>query len=216
VTVQGFRPARPEARRFDLWSMLPKHNRREDQTGDLWRFIACLQEVTDLLLVEVDRFPEVFDLERAPEAFVELILADLGNPFLFDLDALGKRRLASVLVEMYRQKGTARGIINAVRFFLGVEIQAVSAYASEALVLGESELGVDWVLGPSSRFALYAFDVFVDVPLTDAERKQLRAIVEYLKPAHTHFVDLIEPGLLPVFDHWELGVSELGWTTDLH
>lgn len=216
VIVQGFRPARPDARRFDLWSMLPKHNRREDQTGDLWRFIACLQEVTDLLLAEVDRFPEVFDIERAPEAFVDLILADLGNPFPFDLDELGKRRLASVLVEMYRQKGTARGIINAVRFFLGVEIQAVTAYAGEALVLGESELGVDWILGPSSRFALYAFDVIVDVPLTDAQRSQLRAIVEYLKPAHTHFVNLIEPAPPAFIDHWELGVSEIGVTTDLH
>ena len=216
VIVQGFRPARPDARRFDLWSMLPKHNRREDQTGDLWRFIACLQEVTDLLLAEVDRFPEVFDIERAPEVFVDLILADLGNPFPFDLDELGKRRLASVLVEMYRQKGTARGIINAVRFFLGVEIQAVTAYASEALVLGESELGVDWILGPSSRFALYAFDVIVDVPLTDAQRSQLRAIVEYLKPAHTHFVNLIEPAPPAFIDHWELGVSEIGVTTDLH
>ncbi|MEM6288619.1 MAG: phage tail protein [Bacteroidota bacterium] len=216
VIVQGFRPARPDARRFDLWSMLPKHNRREDQTGDLWRFIACLQEVTDLLLAEVDRFPEVFDIERAPEIYVDLILADLGNPFPFDLDELGKRRLASVLVEMYRQKGTARGIINAVRFFLGVEIQAVTAYAGEALVLGESELGVDWILGPSSRFALYAFDVIVDVPLTDAQRSQLRAIVEYLKPAHTHFVNLIEPAPPAFIDHWELGVSEIGVTTDLH
>lgn len=216
VIVHGFRPARPDARRFDLWSMLPKHNRREDQTGDLWRFIACLQEVTDLLLAEVDRFTEVFDIERAPEVFVDLILADLGNPFPFDLDELGKRRLASVLVEMYRQKGTARGIINAVRFFLGVEIQAVTAYAGEALVLGESELGVDWILGPSIRFALYAFDVLVDVPLTDAQRSQLRAIVEYLKPAHTHFVNLIEPAPPAFIDHWELGVSEIGVTTDLH
>ncbi len=216
TTVPGFRPPRPEARRFDLWSMLPKYNRREDVTGDLARLVACLQETTDLLLAEVDRFPEVFDLERAPEPFVDLILEDLGNPFPFDLDALGKRRLASVLVEMYRQKGTARGIINAVRFFLGVEIRAITAYAGEALVLGESELGVDWVLGPSSRFARYAFDVVVDVPLTTAQRAQLRAIVEYLKPAHTHFVTLVEPSPPAFIDHWELGVSEVGVTTDLH
>lgn len=112
-----------------------------------------------------------------------------------------------------------RGIINAVRFFLGVEIQAVTAYAGEALVLGESELGVDWVLGPSSRFALYAlyaFDVIVNVPLTDAQRSQPRAIVEYLKPAHTHFVSLVEPAPPAFIDHWELGVSEVGVTTDLH
>ncbi|MCG2800508.1 MAG: Ig-like domain-containing protein, partial [Cellulomonas sp.] len=106
----GFRSARPQGRRFDLWAMLPKHNRRDDTTGDLKRFVACLQEALDLLLAEVDRFPDLFDLERAPEAFLDAILADLGNPFPFDLDVLGKRRLASVLVEMYRQKGTAAGI----------------------------------------------------------------------------------------------------------
>ena len=40
---------------------------------------------------------EVFDLERAPEVFLDLILADLGNPFPFDLDELDKRRLDSIL-----------------------------------------------------------------------------------------------------------------------
>ena len=170
--------------------MLPKHNRRDDQTGDLWRFIACLHEVTDLLLADCDRWPDIFDLERAPEGFLDLILQDLGNPFPFDLDTLGKRRLASVLVEMYRQKGTAKGIQNAVRFFLGVDISTISPFAADSLILGESELGVDWILAPSDRFALYAFNVEVERLLSTEERRQLRAIVEYLKPAHTHFVDL--------------------------
>jgi phage tail-like protein len=212
----GFRPARPTERGFDLWSMIPKHNRRTDQTGDLRRFIACLQELTDLLLAETDRFPDIFDLERAPESFLDLILEDLGNPFSFDLGTLGKRRLASVLVEMYRQKGTALGIRNAIRFFLGIEIVAITAYAGETLVLGESELGVDWVLGPSDRFALYAFDVVVGVPLTPEERRQIRTIVNLIRPAHTHFVDLIEPLPPPFIDHWELGLSDLGETTYAH
>jgi phage tail-like protein len=118
--------------------MLPKHNRRDDHTGDLFRFIACLQEVTDLLLADVDRWPDIFDLERAPEAFVDLILRDLGNPFPFELDAMGKRRLASVLVEMYRQKGTAKGVQNAIRFFLGIDISAITPFNADALYLGES------------------------------------------------------------------------------
>ena len=212
----GFRPPRPAARRFDLWTMLPRHNRRSDATGDLRRFVACLQEVADLLLAEADRYPDVFDLERAPEDFLDLILRDLGDPFPFDLDGLGKRRLASVLVEMYRQKGTAAGIENAIRFFLGIDITAITPFTGTTLILGESELGVDWELGPSDRFARYAFNVEVDEPLADTERRQIRAIVDYLKPAHTHFVDLVEPGIPPVFDHWELGISELGLTTDLH
>ena len=165
---------------------------------------------------EVDRYPDIFDLERAPECFLDLILLDLGNPFPFELDELGKRRLASVLVEMYRQKGTAIGIENAIRFFLGIDITAITAFTGTTLILGESELGVDWELGPSDRFARYAFDVEVDVPLTVTERRQIRAIVDYLKPAHTHFVDLIEPGVPPTFDHWEFGVRELEETTDLH
>ncbi len=216
AVFQGFRPARHPRRRFDLWSMLPKHNRRSDTTGDLARFIACLQEVVDLLLAEVDRFPDLWDIERAPTPFLDLILRDLGNPFPFDLDELSKRRLAGVLVEMYRQKGTAIGIRNAVRFFLGLEIEAITGLAATALVLGVSELGIDWELGPSDRFARYAFDVKVGRVLTPTERKHLRAIVNYMKPAHTHFVDLLEPAAPIMPDHWELGVSEVGETTALH
>ncbi|RKH35682.1 phage tail protein [Corallococcus praedator] len=216
ATFAGFRPVRPPARSFHLWDMLPRHNRRDDVTGDLHRFISCLQEVTDLLLSDLDAFPDVFDLERAPELFLGAILQDLGNPFAFELDVLARRRLASVLVDMYQQKGTALGLRNAIRFFLGIEVRAISPFASDTLVLGESELGEDWALGPSERFARYAFNVEVERLLSPAERQRLRTLVEYLKPAHTHFVDLVEP-LPPIHpEHWELGLSELGETTTLH
>jgi phage tail-like protein len=211
----GYRPPSPAGRRFDLWSMLPGHNRRDDATGDLRRFIACLQDVLDLLLAEVDRFGDIFDLERAPSGFLDLILHDLGNPFSFDLGDLEKRRLAAVLVEMYRQKGTAVGITNAIRFFLGIDV-VVTPFQATTMVLGESVLSLDWELGPSDQFARYAFNVEVAMPLTDTERKHIRAIVEYLKPAHTHFVDLVEPTPPAFVGHWELGVSELGLTTLLH
>ncbi len=78
----GFFPNWPEQRQFDLWSMLPKHNRRIDSSGDLARFISCLQEITDYLLTSIDIFPQIFDLERAPELFVDRMLQDLGNPFV--------------------------------------------------------------------------------------------------------------------------------------
>jgi len=91
----SYRPPRPPNRRFDLWSMLPRHNRRADETGDLRKFVACLQEILDLQLAELDAFTDLFDLERAPEPWLDLILTDLGNPFSFDLDLPGKRRLAA-------------------------------------------------------------------------------------------------------------------------
>jgi phage tail-like protein len=211
----GFVPPRPANRVFDLYRFLPEINRREDETGDLRRFLACLQEVTDLLLVDIDRFTDILDPDIAPEPFLDLMLGELGNPFAFDLSVIDKRRLLNVLVAMYREKGTARGITNAIRFFLGLEVQ-ITAYAGEALTLGESLLGEDWVLGPSSLFAALAFEVTSPRLLTTEERRRLRQIVNYLRPAQTHFARLIEPVPPEVVDHVELGISQLGETWVLH
>ena len=211
----GFVPPRPSSRAFDLYRFLPELNRREDETGDLRRFLACLQEVTDLLLHDIDCFPDLLDPDLAPEPVLDLMLGELGNPFAFDLSVVDKRRLLNVLVAMYREKGTARGIVNAIRFFLRLEVQ-ITAYAGEALTLGESLLGDDWVLGPSSSFAALAFEVTSPRVLTAEERRRLRQIVEYLKPAHTHFARLVEPVPPEVVDHLELGLSELGERWELH
>jgi phage tail-like protein len=215
VRFIGFRPAVPARRRFQLWDMIPKHNRREDDTGDLWRFIACLQEVTDLLLSEIDRFPDIFDIERAPETFLDLILLDLGNPFLFNLNAIEKARLASILTALYRQSGTEIGIVNAIRFFLGIEVE-VLPFTADLLDLGEAEIGVNWILGPSDRAALYTFDVRAERVLTDVEQHQIRTIVNYLKTAHTHFAHFKMPSEPAPIDSWTLGVSELGITSRLN
>ena len=209
-------PGRPKQRSFELLRLLPEINRRQDLTGDLKRFMAALQDVLELLLSEVDRFTDIIDPDRAPEDFLDLMLADLGNPFAFDLTELQKRRLVSVLVQIYKQKGSAAGIRNAIRFFLGVDVTAIDAFHGTTLVLGESELGVDWELGPIDQFALYSFDISVNRTLTEEERRQTRQIVDFMRPAHTHFIDLIEPGAPAFIDHWELGLSELGETSDLH
>ncbi|GMV43549.1 MAG: hypothetical protein AMXMBFR64_52650 [Myxococcales bacterium] len=74
----GFRPPRPAERRFDLWSMVPRYNRRADVTGDLRRFIACLQEVADLLLAEGDRFGDVFLAFELLEKADRNLAADVG------------------------------------------------------------------------------------------------------------------------------------------
>lgn len=210
----GFQPPRPARRRLELYQLLPMLNRREDQTGDLRRFLLCLQEVTELLLADVDRFTDILDPDIAGEAFVDLMLADLGNPFPFDLSLADKRRLLNVLVAVYREKGTGVGIKNAIRFFLGLEVD-IQSYTGEGLMLGESLLGEDWILGASGAFSAFAFDIIAPRALTDEERLRVRIIVEYMKPAHTHF-RIVEPSIPEVIDHLELGLSELGENWLLH
>ena len=70
VHFYGFCPNWPEDRCFDLWGMLPKWNRAIDSSGDLARFVACLQEVTDYLLAGIDVFTEIFDIERDRKSVV--------------------------------------------------------------------------------------------------------------------------------------------------
>jgi len=215
----GFLPTVPEGRDFDLWRMLPRKNRDEDP-GDLLRFVSCLQEVTDLLVCSIDAWTDIIDPDIAPESFVDAMLLDLGNPFSFDLTAVDKRRLLRILVPIYQRKGTAPGIINAVRFFLGIEV-TINSYNAEGWILGEDELGdsVDEgtaILGPGTTFAIYSFEIVSPVVLTQEQRDQITEIANYMKPAHTHLVTIVEPVIPTIIDHLELGLSELGVTWDLH
>ncbi len=212
---EGFLPLRPLARDFNLYRQLPQKNRDEDFDKSLLKFSNVDQEVTDLLLCLIDEWSNIFDPDKAPDAFLDAILCDLGNPFQFDLDANGKRKLIRILVAIYQQKGTAIGIINVVRFFIGIEIE-VLAYSEEGWDLGIDELGGPGVgeegtaiLGPGLQFNLYSFEIVSPVALTTTQRDQITDIVELMKPAHTHFIRFVEPVIPIVIDHLELGLSEL-------
>lgn len=218
IEFLGWQPPVPAGRSFDLYRKIPALNRREDTTLDLLRFVGCIQEVANLLLYDIDQFVDFLDPDTAPEAAVDTMLLDLGMPFDFDLSLADKRRLANVLVDMYRLKGTGPGIINVIRFFLGLEV-TISTFndASVHWTLGESLLGVDTVLATSESRLLYSFEVRIDALLTEDQRKRLTTIVDYMKPGHTHFVRLREPTPPPVVeDHLVLGVSELGVNWTLH
>lgn len=213
----GFDPPQPAGRDFDLYARLPRVNRLEDDTQDLLRFVGCVQEVSDLLLYSVDRWIDILDPDTAPEFFVDAMLADLGNPFVFDLTVAQKRKLALVLSEVYALKGTDVGIVNVVRFFLGIEVEIDALNDVRNLwELGTSALGEGTFLDTGDLFTRLSFRVRVAQSLTAAQRRQISAIVDYMRPAQTHFIELVEP-VIPVYvNHAELGLSRLGVDFFLH
>lgn len=202
-------PDAPAGRDFDLWSMLPAYNRADDPAGDLRLLISAWQEMVVLLFSKIDRFGELINLDTAPEANLDAILYGLGNPFdVSEMTLADKRRLASLLVEMYRERGTAKGIINAIRLFLGIEVEVIPI-GRTGMRLGTSQLNVDWVLGSDDPRTLYSFIIESPVDLTPAQRVQLVALVEYIRPAREHFVALVEPNSSPLPVRWILGTSQL-------
>jgi phage tail-like protein len=209
----------PADRDFNIYRQWSDQDRREDvKEGDLTlkKFSDCLQDVVDLLLCQIDHFSDIWDPDVAPENFLDAILDNLGNPFPFGLSVTDKRRLAQVLVQIYKEKGTAKGIINAVRFFVGVTVD-VDAFDDDTWTLGEDELGVGTILGPGTTFLLYAFDVISPVVLTTEQESRIDTIVNYMKPAHTHYMRLLTPPPPEGdADDWELGLSELGVGSILH
>ncbi len=217
VDFLGFSPQIDEARDFRIIRFLPQKNRDEDLSGDLVRFTGVLQEVLDLILCEVDRWTDILDPDKAAEAFLDCMLIDLGNPFDFDLSETDKRRLIRILVSIYKQKGTGVGIVNVVRFFIGIEV-VVNAFSEEGWDLGIDELngpgvGEDGIppiiLGPGTSFALYSFEIISPIALTQEQRDRITDIANYMKPAHTHLIQIIEPVPPTVIDHLELGLSLL-------
>lgn len=217
ATFVAFTPPPPDGRAFDIYhDLLPAKARRDDKTKDLFRFISVLQDTLNVLLYDVDRWTQIIDHRVAPEQFIDAILYGLGNPFTFTLSLADKRRLASVLVQMYRRKGLAEGIEEVVLFFLGLVVEVRPCLAGDGWILGESELGEDTILGSGDQALLYSFEIESLIPLTDDQRRAIAVIANYMKPAHTHLKEIIEPEIPIVVDHWELGLSELGETTILH
>jgi phage tail-like protein len=213
----GYACQTPDGREFSLIDLLPDMNANEDDSLDLHKFMACLQEVTDLLLCDIDHWTDILDPDFAPERFVDAMLADMGNPFAFDLALIDKRRLIRVLVPIYQSKGTDPGIINAVRFFLGLTI-TISVPAFDATwTLGVDYLGDGTWLGTSSLHDRLSFYVVSPITLTPDQRTKITALVNYMKDARTHFLGIQEPTPPPpVPNHWELGLSQLGVNTLLH
>ena len=173
----------PAAHRFDLWLQFPQYNRSSDATGDLRALTGCLQDVADIAVACIDRMSWELDVERASPASVARILEDLGNPFRFSLSPNDARKLASLLVPIYAQKGTARGIQNAIRLFLGLEARI------DCHIVTKDEEGIR--TGGSDPNSVYSFSVAFGHPLTSSQDQRVRSLVEYLKPAHTVLRDVL-------------------------
>lgn len=66
------------------------------------------------------------------------------------------------------------------------------------------------ILGPGTSYALYCFDIETDGVLPSEVAALVRKIGEYMKPAHTHLINIRPAPTVEPVEGWVLGLTPLG------
>lgn len=208
-------------RDFRMRDQFPPRVIAEDEVrpdGFLAKFVDALDREVNAAFNRVDCFPTIRDLQRAPTEFLDLLLHDLGNPFALEEGSTDqeKRKLIAVLGTLYALAGTCFGIIGAVSILFGIRVTECIQANVDCWDLDTDQLDLTTILCPSTAFDRRSFSIMVDTNLTDRQRQQVTNIVDWIKPANTHFLGIIEPGSDAHVSHWILELSSFNVNTDLH
>lgn len=204
-------------REYTLKSSLPKREVTPDLETVLNEFDGELQDI----FTDIKKFPDIRNPELMPAVLLDIYLIHHGILLSRDfpgltLSDLQKRKLAVLVVPLLRQKGTAPGIENAIRIILSIEAKVISPYNVDKWKIGKSKLGVDTNLFTTTvvnKAPLYNFNIRVFVPLTPELEAAIRIIAEFMKPIHTHLIDIVQDATVTQF--WQIGRSKLGTNTNL-
>jgi len=188
-------PGLVPGRSFALWDMIPEMNKREDKTQELERFIRSCDEPAQVMLADVDQFGLLLEPMRTKDEVVDVLLEHLGNPLAFvrGLSLQKKRELIPLLIPMFKKRGIDAGIEDSVAFFLGKTV-VVTPFDIPATTwtLGVSQLNYNTYVGPSRSRVRYSFYIDHSEALSSVEMERIREIVEFVRPAHTHFIGFRE------------------------
>jgi phage tail-like protein len=217
--LTAFSPPQPAGRAFVIADMIPRKNWREDDSGDLARVVACLQDQVMVLLATVDHWTDIIDPEKAPEVFTDSMLYDMGDPFSFgDLSLVDKRRLLLSLITIYRLKGAVVGIRSAINFFTGLDVDVIAYGGRNNVHIGPTvnsppsgsappwgpyhlgPWGTSWIVGSDGSACQLLLKIGVpwvpsDWDATDQQKARIAEVVHYMKPANMVLQAILCPRL---------------------
>ncbi len=158
--------------------------------GTTEKLVSIYESAYAQFIRDIKNFPNILSPDLADEKFIDLLFKHLGFDLNINLGLVRKRKLLKVIVQAYKQKGTAPGIENVIRQFIGVD--ATVFPFTYGWVLNQSELSYDTYLNPAptNRAGFYTFDIIVATKLSAEQQRVVRELVKLMKPAHMHFRNL--------------------------
>lgn len=163
----------------------------EENADFLQRFLLISAHLTSGIEERLEYLHEFFDPRLTPGTFLPWLASWLAMPLLEGWDEEKRREIIQRVPELYRLRGTARGLQLALRLFADVKAEIHEGeWPYPGLVVGRSStIGKDTVLSPPV-FISQCFTVELPDKKAEISRERLRtvqALVETEKPAHAHY-----------------------------
>jgi phage tail-like protein len=149
------------------------------------RFLRGFEDALEPTNTLLARMAEYFDADGAPPDF----LPWLGTWVSLVLDEnwpeLKRRRLIKEAVELYRWRGTRRGLLRYLEIYTGI-VPEINDHPFQGMRLGpQTLLGIETLLGDVPK---HTFVVTIAIPDPKTINEQtVRDIIESQKPAHTAY-----------------------------
>lgn len=164
---------------------LPALYREDDFAG---RFLHIFEDIIKPIEGIIDNLAYYFDPGMTPSSFLPWLAFWVGLGLDERWPEVRRRQLLKSVVELYRWRGTKRGLSEYLRIYTGVAPQIIEPIYAPAMRLGsDTQLGTPLQLGATG--AAHCFTVVVNVaePATiDADI--IRMIIEIQKPAHAAYI----------------------------
>jgi phage tail-like protein len=163
----------------------------EENGNVLERFLLIAQHLTTGVEEKLEFLHEIFDPRTTSETFLPWLASWLAMPLLEGWDEEKRREIVQRVPELYRLRGTARGLKLALRLFASVVAEIHEGeWPYPGFVIGKSStVGMDTVLSPPV-FTSQCFTVELPDDRDEVSRERLRtvqALVESEKPAHAQY-----------------------------
>jgi phage tail-like protein len=164
---------------------LPAFYREDAFTG---RFLHIFEDIFRSIDGIADTIPFYFDPATTPQTFLPWIASWLGLVLDERWPEIKRRQLVRSAVELYRWRGTRRGLSEYLKLYTGVTPTITEHGVAEGMRLGAgSKLGTPMQIG--GKGGAFCFTVELKLPdKSDVETEIVRSIIEIQKPAHTAYL----------------------------
>ena len=173
-----------------LLNYLPSIYRDDDFMG---KFLLIFESILNPIVNTVDNMALYFDPGLTPEPLLPWLASWVGLALDPSWPLERRRELVKNAAELYRWRGTRRGLAEYLRIYCGTKPEILE-YIPGMILDEKTELGVNTVLGSSGTG--HHFSVILQIEANErVDSKTVKSIIESQKPAHTIYtLEIRQPG----------------------